>query len=292
MTYRVRKKIIGAALAALILAVQAPAAALPVTPDTEAQLDVMAASGVIEKELKTLAREEADLRRKGQAERTSYVFFAAVTDLDADGRLELLISRQLLSHDPLVRAGAGISENVRDGLNYISKIYPSKFDGAVYEISADKTKLEPRRVAYHGKLGFPDLSRIHVKGHPADGARVYHMNTQRIIQKKRLADYGNAYELEREIESASLDRDVLTVSPDIVCKGTIGFWRNSVEPYLTSMRVLTTGMEYKPYSAEARQLEKDRNAGRRVKYISWEELKKDTRAALSSSLYDWTYEDR
>ena len=161
-----------------------------------------------------------------------------------------------------------------------------------YEVSADKTKLVPLRIAYHGRLGFPDLSRIHVKAHPADGVRIHHMNTQRIIQEKRLEDYGEAYELEREVESASLSGDVLTVSPDIFYKGTIGFWKNSAEPYLTSMRVLATGREYNPYSEEGRQVEKDRNAGRRIKYVGQEELKKDTRAALSASLYDWTYEER
>ena len=291
MNHRTLKKTIGAALAALALTA-APAAAMPVTPDTEAQLDVMAASGIIEAELKACERTEKALRRRGQAERTSYVFYAAVTDLDADGRFELLISRQFLSHDPLVRAGASASENIRDGLNYIAKIYPGKFDGAAYEISADKTKLVPLRIAYHGHLGFPDLVRIHVRAHPADGVRIYHMNTQRIIQEKRLEDYGEAYELEREVESVSLRGDVLTVTPDIFCKGTIGFWENSVEPYLTSMRVLATGREYKPYSEEGRQVEKDRNAGRRIKYVGQEELKKDTRAALAASLYDWTYEER
>lgn len=286
------KKLFCAALAALALTAS-PAAAEPFAPapDAEAQLDVMAASGIIEAELKACEHTEKALRRKGQAERTSYVFYAAVTDLDADGRFELLISRQFLSHDPLVRAGASASENIRDGLNYIAKIYPGKFDGAAYEVSADKTKLVPLRIAYHGHLGFPDLSRIHVKARPADGVRIYHMNTQRIIQEKRLEDYGEAYELEREVESASLSGDVLTVSPDIFYKGTIGFWKNSVEPYLTSMRVLATGREYKPYSEEGRQVEKDRNAGRRIKYVGQEELKKDTRTALASSWYGWSYEE-
>ena len=70
------KKTIGTAIATLALTA-APVAAEPFAPapDAEAQLDVMAASGIIEAELKACERTEKALRRKGQAERTSYIFY-------------------------------------------------------------------------------------------------------------------------------------------------------------------------------------------------------------------------
>ena len=105
------KKSLGAALAALSLA--ASAAAAPAAIDTEAQLNVMAASGVIQQEINDQYHTWDSILKSGMAERSHYTFYAAVTDLDRDGRLELLISRHFLNKDPLCYAGDSISEEQR-----------------------------------------------------------------------------------------------------------------------------------------------------------------------------------
>ena len=105
------KKTIGTAAAALTLTA-APVCAEPFAPapDAEAQLDVMAASGVIEEEMHTLYRTWQTIMRGGMNGRSHYTFYAAVTDLDRNGRLELLISRHFLNKDPLYFAGDDIGE--------------------------------------------------------------------------------------------------------------------------------------------------------------------------------------
>ena len=107
------KKAFGAALAALSLT--ASAAAAPTAIDTEAQLDVMAASGVIQEEINTLYHTWDGILKSGMSKRSHYTFYAAVTDLDHNGRLELLISRHFLNKDPLYYAGDGISEEQKEG---------------------------------------------------------------------------------------------------------------------------------------------------------------------------------
>ena len=141
MNYKPLKSMIGAACAAFTLT--SSAAAAPAAIDTEAQLDVMAASGVIQEEINSLYHTWDGILKSGMAKRSHYTFYAAVTDLDHDGRLELLISRHFLNRDPLYYAGDGISEEQKKGLKYLCNNYPSEVYGAAYEISADGSTLEP-----------------------------------------------------------------------------------------------------------------------------------------------------
>ena len=106
------KKLFCATLSALALSA-VPAAAEPVTPDTETQLDVMAASSVISEELHGLYRSWQLISRNGHADRSMKYLYAAVTDLDRNGRLELLISTHIINKDPLVVAGGGISKTLK-----------------------------------------------------------------------------------------------------------------------------------------------------------------------------------
>ena len=168
------KKSLGAALAALSLA--ASAAAAPAAIDTEAQLDVMAASGVIQEEINTLYHTWDGILKSGMAERSHYTFYAAVTDLDRDGRLELLISRHFLNKDPLYYAGDSISEEQQKGLQYLCENYPSEVYGAAYEISKDGTTLEPYAIN-NANTQFPDLTRLHINGRKSDGRYLYTVDT-------------------------------------------------------------------------------------------------------------------
>ena len=283
------KKAFGAALAALSLT--ASAAAAPAAIDTEAQLDVMAASGVIQEEINTLYHTWDSILKSGMAERSHYTFYAAVTDLDRDGRLELLISRHFLNKDPLYYAGDGISEEQKKGLQYLCENYPSQIYGAAYEISKDGTTLEPYAVN-NANTQFPDLTRLHIRGKKTDGHYIYMVDTQRMPRDESWTSATDRYGIVCDAQILWADVD-LGVGTNAHAEGTASVHGEQVEPFYTSMKLLYLNKDVAPYGEEAEKFRRERldRGGRRVNFVSWEELDKDTRAALASSWYGWSYED-
>ena len=283
------KKSLGAALAALSLA--ASAAAAPAAIDTEAQLDVMAASGVIQEEINTLYHTWDGILKSGMAERSHYTFYAAVTDLDRDGRLELLISRHFLNKDPLCYAGDDISEEQKKGLKYLCNNYPSEVYGAAYEISADGSTLEPYAIN-HANTQFPDLTRLHIRGKNTDGHYIYMVDTQRMPRNESWTNATDRYGIVCDAQILWADAD-LGVGTNAHAEGTASVHGEQVEPFYTSMKLLYLNKDVDPYGEEAEKFRRERldRGGRRVSYVSWEELDKDTRAALAASWQGWSYED-
>ena len=283
------KKAFGAALAALSLT--ASAAAAPAAIDTEAQLDVMAASGVIQEEINTLYHTWDSILKSGMAERSHYTFYAAVTDLDRDGRLELLISRHFLNKDPLYYAGDGISEEQKKGLQYLCENYPSEVYGAAYEISKDGTTLEPYAIN-NANTQFPDLTRLHIRGKKKDGIYVYDVDTQRMPRNESWTSATDRCGIVYDAQILWADAD-LGVGTNAHAEGTASVHGEQVEPFYTSMKLLYLNKDVDPYGEEAEKFRRERldRGGRRVNFVSWEELDKDTRAALASSWYGWSYED-
>lgn len=283
------KKSLGAALAALSLA--ASAAAAPAAIDTEAQLDVMAASGVIQEEINTLYHTWDGILKSGMAERSHYTFYAAVTDLDRDGRLELLISRHFLNKDPLCYAGDSISEEQKKGLQYLCENYPSEVYGAAYEISEDGTTLEPYAIN-HANTQFPDLTRLHIRGKRTDGHYIYIVDTQRMPRDESRTSATDRCGIVYEAQILWADVD-LGVGTNAHAEGTVSVHGEQVEPLYTSMKLLYLNKDVAPYGEEAEKFRRERldRGGRRVSYVSWEELDKDTRAALAASWQGWSYED-
>ena len=283
------KKAFGAALAALSLT--ASAAAAPTAIDTEAQLDVMAASGVIQEEINTLYHTWDSILKSGMAERSHYTFYAAVTDLDRNGRLELLISRHFLNKDPLYYAGDSISEEQQKGLQYLCENYPSQIYGAAYEISKDGTTLEPYAIN-HANTQFPDLTRLHIRGKNTDGHYIYMVDTQRMPRNESWTNATDRYGIVCDAQILWADAD-LGVATKAHAEGTVSVHGEQVEPFYTSMKLLYLNKDVDPYGEEAETFRRERldRSGRRVSYVSWEELDADTRAALASSWYGWSYED-
>ena len=283
------KKAFGAALAALSLT--ASAAAAPTAIDTEAQLDVMAASGVIQEEINTLYHTWDSILKSGMAERSHYTFYAAVTDLDRDGRLELLISRHFLNKDPLYYAGDSISEEQQKGLQYLCENYPSQIYGAAYEISKDGTTLEPYAIN-NANTQFPDLTRLHIRGKNTDGRYIYMVDTQRMPRDESWTSATDRYGIVYDAQILWADVD-LGVGTNAHAEGTASVHGEQVEPFYTSMKLLYLNKDVDPYGEEAEKFRRERldRGGRRVNFVSWEELDKDTRAALASSWYGWSYED-
>ena len=283
------KKSLGAALAALSLT--ASAAAAPAAIDAEAQLDVMAASGVIQQEINNQYHTWDSILKSGMAERSHYTFYAAVTDLDRDERLELLISRHFLNKDPLYYAGDSISEEQQKGLQYLCENYPSQIYGAAYEISKDGTTLDPYAIN-NANTQFPDLTRLHIRGKKTDGHYIYMVDTQRMPRDESWTSATDRYGIVYDAQILWVDVD-LGVGTNAHAEGTASVHGEQVEPFYTSMNLLYLNKDVDPYGEEAEKFRRERldRGGRRVNFVSWEELDKDTRAALASSWYGWSYED-
>ena len=282
------KKSLGAALAALSLT--ASAAAAPAAIDTEAQLDVMAASGVIQEEINTLYHTWDSILKSGMAERSHYTFYAAVTDLDHDGRLELLISRHFLNKDPLYYAGDGISEEQKKGLKYLCNNYPSQIYGAAYEISKDGTTLEPYAIN-NANTQFPDLTRLHIRGKNTDGHYIYMVDTQRMPRDESWTSATDRYGIVYDAQILWADVD-LGVGTNAHAEGTASVHGEQVEPFYTSMKLLYLNKDVDPYGSEAEAFLRNRlDSGRRVSFVSWQALDADARAALASSWHGWSYEN-
>lgn len=282
------KKAFGAALAALSLT--ASAAAAPTAIDTEAQLDVMAASGVIQEEINTLYHTWDSILKSGMAERSHYTFYAAVTDLDRDGRLELLISRHFLNKDPLYYAGDSISEEQQKGLQYLCENYPSQIYGAAYEISKDGTTLEPYAIN-NANTQFPDLTRLHIRGKNTDGHYIYMVDTQRMPRDESWTSATDRYGIVCDAQILWADVD-LGVGTNAHAEGTASVHGEQVEPFYTSMKLLYLNKDVDPYGSEAEAFLRNRlDSGRRVSFVSWQALDADARAALASSWHGWSYEN-
>lgn len=100
--------------------------------------------------------------------------------------------------------------------------------------------------------------------------------------------YGIVYDA--QILWADVD---LGIGTNAHAEGTVSVHGEQVEPFYTSMKLLYLNKDVAPYGEEAEKFRRERldRGGRRVSYVSWEELDKDTRAALAASLQGWSYED-
>ena len=288
MNYKVLKTMIGTACAVFTLT--SAACAAPAAIDTEAQLDVMAASGVIQEEINTLYHTWDGILKSGMKDRGHYTFYAAVTDLDHDGRLELLISRHFLNKDPLYYAGDDISEEQKKGLKYLCNNYPSEVYGAAYEISADGSTLEPYAIN-SANTQFPDLTRLYINGRKTDGHYIYMVDTQRMPRNKSWTSATDRYGIVYDAQILWADVD-LGVGTNAHAEGTASVHGEQVEPFYTSMKLLYLNKDVDPYGEEAEKFRRERldRGGRRVNFVDWQALDKDARTALASSWYGWSYE--
>jgi len=215
----------------------------------------------------------------------------AVTDLDANGRLELLITWHFLNRDPLYYAGDSISEEQKKGLQYLCETYPSEVYGTAYEISKDGTTLEPYAIN-HANTQFPDLTRLHIRGKKTDGHYIYMVDTQRMPRDESWTSATDRYGIVYDAQILWADVD-LGVGTNAHAEGTASVHGEQVDPFYTSMKLLYLNKDVDPYGEEAAAFERERldRSGRRVNFVSWEELDKDTRAALAASWQGWAYED-
>lgn len=277
-----------AALTVLALCTGAASAA-PTVPDAEAQLDVIARSHALKAEIDTV-------RIRSRENMTAYKFCAAVTDLDGDGRLELLISRRTLSYEPLLRAGNEISEEQKEGLTELAEMFPRYIHGAAYEINADGTRLVPLDIVdsrtsaelpYEGG-SFPDLMSIHVRPTGVNGTPVYLASAARMTGESSVEDGQERYGIVGEGYTIQLEGGALIIAQTSITKGTAGVYGAYVEPYYTWSQDLVTGRTYDPSSIPPESRRTD--DGPTLDPLSWEYLERNPYEALTSSWYSWTHD--
>ena len=262
--------------------IAAPAAATPAALDAEAQIDVMAASGVIQNEINDLYHTWDSILKSNRQDRSHYEFYAAVTDLDANGRLELLISKHFLNKDPLYYAGESISDAKKKGLTALSQNYLSRVYGEAYEISADGTSLEPL-IIQHTDAVFPDFTHIYTRAHKTDGNRIYHVDTQLMPRDDSIQWPTERYNIVYEAQMLWLDAGHLSAQTNARIEGTAGALREIVDTYYTSMKLLGPNKNVDPYGVEAADFWRGRADEHCIRCASWEELSENTRAALAAS---------
>lgn len=75
-------------------------------------------------------------------------------------------------------------------------------------------------------------------------------------------------------------------------EGTAGVYGAEVRPYYTSMKIISTHQDIDPYGSEAEEFKREQceRAGRRVSFVTGEELDRDARAALAASWAGRSYE--
>ena len=287
------KKTIGTAAAALTLTA-APVCAEPFAPapDAEAQLDVMAASGVIEEEINDLHRTWNGILSSGMQERSMAYFYAAVTDLDRNGRLELLITWHFLNRDPLYFAGDDIGEEKKKQLTDLCDNFPSRIHSRAYEIGKDRTKLELLLELQHEEGHAPDFTRLHIRGKMTDGHCIYYAERQLMPRVEGMTSAAQHYAVEHEAQIIWLDAGLMGVGTTALTKGTVDIGGAEIAPHYTSMKIIPTHQDLTPYGSEAEAFERERQerGGRRVNFVDWQALDKDARTALASSWYGWSYE--
>ena len=286
------KKTIGTAVAALALTAS-PVCAEPFAPapDAEAQLDVMAASGVIEEEINDLHRTWNGILSSGMQERSMAYFYAAVTDLDRNGRLELLITWHFLNRDPLYFAGDDIGEEKKKQLTDLCDNFPSRVYSRAYEISKDRTKLEPLLELQHEKEHAPDFTRLYIGGKMTDGHYIYCAERQTMPRVEGMTSAAQHYAIAHEEQIIWLDAGVMGVGTMARSEGTVDVGGAEIVPNYTSMQLISLHKEIHPYGKEAEDFrQKYMNGGRRVNFVDWQALDKDARTALASSWYGWSYE--
>ncbi|MFC2316738.1 MAG: hypothetical protein ACFNLO_12800, partial [Selenomonas massiliensis] len=250
------------------------------------------ASGVIQQEINNLYRTWNGILSSGMQERSMAYFYAAVTDLDRNGRLELLITWHFLNRDPLYFAGDDIGEEKKKQLTDLCDNFPSRIHSRAYEISKDRIKLEPLLELQYREGHAPDFTRLHIRGKMTDGHCIYYAERQLMPRVEGMTSAAQHYAVEHEAQIIWLDAGLMGVGTTALTKGTVDIGGAEIAPHYTSMKIIPTHQDLNPYGSEAEAFERERQerGGRYVNFVDWQALNKDARTALASSWYGWSYE--
>lgn len=295
MKHTVRRETLGAALAVLAL-IAAPVHAEPLVPapDAAAQLDMMAASRALQSELDMLHIKNSNLHDRRVR------IYAAVTDLDGNGRLELLISRPTITYKPLADAGEPLSENEKSGRTELCELFPETISGAAYEVSADGSRLVPLDIVDGRTMKsffvqksddlpvFPDLTSLHVRPQAEDGKRLHQATALRLTGEKSSEDGSVRYGISGAKYTLRMENGRLIITQVSISKGTAAVYGFYVEPYYTWSRDLATGEEHDP--SDTPHDESGFEIDPVIYAVSEDNLKRNPREALADSYYSWTHD--
>ena len=281
------------ALALTVPAAAAPAAAAPAVPDAEMQLDVIAASDGLWKEI-----EEYHVTRNTPQSDHAYDFFVAVTDLDGNGRLELLVSQHDYNEHLLYHAWKNLSEVQRDVVRDLIRFFPSHVRSSAYEVSADRSHLEPIPIVdsatgepfpYYGSDGFPDFTGISCTPRVTEEGCLYHVTTDHLVGGQlEIRDGAALCAIASETQTILLRDGRMTVTWVGHADGTASTFGNYVEPIFMRMKLVATGEEIDPRNVPPEYDWNDR--GHPVNAFPRRELDQNPRAVLGNSYYGWTHD--
>lgn len=289
------KKMLGTALAAFALTA-APASAA----DTEVQLDTIAnADEAWNDLLEYLA--DADSRYMRFATHDYPTLDIAVTDLDANGRLEIIfrtsrISKEIVAAARMQKKPAGFIK----GMEHVSAV-PIGVHAFIYEVTEDGTDLEPVAINVLGgdvTADAPDLMNlrsVHEISEEMEGARLYRIHT---LVRKNAKEWGAAAQPFRLLyQTVWLSESTLYSRLEAAEEGTYGIYEEGM-PEAIAHTVHMDGMELRPADFERSALhaafEKPPTVGGSVHWVSGEDFRKEdfranARTLLASSWYGFSY---
>ena len=276
------------------------AGAVFAAPDSEVQLDTIAnADEAWNEVLEHLA--DADSRYMRFATHDYPTLDIAVTDLDANGRLEVIfrtsrISKEIVAAARMQKKPAGFIK----GMEHVSAV-PIGVHAFIYEVTEDGTDLEPVAINVLGgdvTADAPDLMNlrsVHEISAAMGGARLYHIHT---LVRKNAKEWGAAAQPFRLLyQTVWLTGSTLYSRLEAAEEGTYGIYEEGM-PEAIPRLVRVGGMELSPSNFEGSEFHESFDKKPAVcGSVCWmsgadfrkEDFRANARTLLASSWYGFSY---
>lgn len=268
--------------------------------DSEVQLDTIANADEAWNEVLTHLA-DADSRYMRFATHDYPTLDIAVTDLDANGRLEVIfrtsrISKEIVAAARMQKKPAGFIK----GMEHVSAV-PIGVHAFIYEVTEDGTDLEPVAINVLGgdvTADAPDLMNlrsVHEISEEMEGARLYRIHT---LVRKNAKEWGATAQPFRLLyQTVWLTGSTLYSRLEAAEEGTYGIYEEGMPEAITHT-VHMDGMELRPADFERSALhaafEKPPTVGGSVHWVSGADFRKEdfranARTLLASSWYGFSY---
>ena len=285
MTYCTRKRILGPALAALALIMPAPApAAAAAAPSTEAQLQMIAEAEPLWKDEFVARWDEGQTPHPYLMRFNRRLTHIAVTDLDHNGRLELLVRHAMTLMDISGPHAAGVVD------------IPIDISLSAYEISADG-RLE--RLRAENGYEWPDLMNLGPLSEIDEyGTRWHHVRTVTVSRGNYFTDNDPSYTYTASYQRVALENGTLRCQLLAVEKGRY----RDVDSPSTCRKILVSASVFDGDPAHTNMNERQFQQTylyqtfdeallpeSSIHWVSGDELNRDPREALSASWRGFAY---
>lgn len=269
-------------------------------PDSEVQLDTIAnADEAWNEVLEYLA--DADSRYMRFAVHDYPTLDIAVTDLDANGRLEVIfrtsrISKEIVAAARMQKKPAGFIK----GMEHVSAV-PIGVHAFIYEVAEDGTHLEPVKInILNGDVtaDAPDLRKlqyVHEISAAMGGARLYHIHT---LVRENAKEWGAPVQPYRVLyQTLWLTDNTLFCRLDATEEGSFGIYEEGM-PEAIPRLVRVGGMELSPSNFEGSEFHESFDKKPAVcGSVCWmsgadfrkEDFRANVRTLLAASWYGFSY---